>query len=206
MRAARAIDPLGPNATTVDPAATISHRPSGSGIAQALGSGATVAIHDLGEFARELMENGLVETADVESLRQQILTRSGPHDAAALASELVRYGRLTPYQAAAVLQGKTKGLLIGNYVVLDKLGAGSMGMVFKATASPSRSGSWRSNCCRHRWPATPSAVQRFKREAKAAATLSHPNVVAVLDADEFRGLALPGDGVRRRARPRPTGS
>ncbi|HEX3447641.1 MAG TPA: serine/threonine-protein kinase, partial [Isosphaeraceae bacterium] len=34
----------------------------------------------------------------------------------------------------------------------------------------------------------PSAVQRFHREAKAAATLSHPNVVAVLDADEFRGL------------------
>jgi len=61
-----------------------------------------------------------------------VLAREGPRDVAALAGELVRYGRLTAYQAAAVLQAKTKGLLIGNYDVLDKLGAGSMGMVFKA--------------------------------------------------------------------------
>ncbi len=177
----------GPGHAPVDPAATISFRPSGSGIALALGGGGAVVVHDLGELARELTENGLVEAADVESLRQQIVAREGPRNAAALARELVRYGRLTPYQAAAVLQGKTRGLLIGNYVVLDKLGAGSMGMVFKA---------------RHRLlkrivalkllppslARDPSAVQRFEREAKAAATLSHPNVVSVLDADEFRGL------------------
>jgi eukaryotic-like serine/threonine-protein kinase len=187
LRAARAIDPLAPDATKADPAATLSYHPSASGIALALGTGGAVAIHDPGEFARELTENGLVESADIESLRQQVLARGGPSDAAALARALVRYGRLTPYQAAAVLQGKTRGLMIGNYVVLDKLGAGSMGMVFKA---------------RHRLlkrivalkllppslARDPGAVQRFEREAKAAATLAHPNVVSVLDADEFRGL------------------
>ncbi len=99
----------------------------------------------------------------------------------------MRAGRLTPYQAGAVLQGKTKGLLIGNYLILDKLGAGGMGMVFKARhrrlkrvvalkllpPSMARDG---------------SAVLRFQREAEAAAQLSHPNIVAALDADEFRGL------------------
>ena len=49
-----------------------------------------------------------------------------------LADELVRLGKLTPYQAAAVRQGKTKGLLIGDYVVLEKIGAGGMGLVLKA--------------------------------------------------------------------------
>ena len=85
------------------------------------------------------------------------------------------------------MQGKTRGLVIGNYLVLDKLGAGGMGMVFKA---------------RHRrlkrvvalkllppsMARDESAVLRFRREAKAAAKLSHRNVVAVLDADEHRGL------------------
>jgi eukaryotic-like serine/threonine-protein kinase len=115
------------------------------------------------------------------------MVREGSHDAAALARELVRYSRLTPYQAAAVLQGKTKGLLIGNSVVLDKLGAGSMGIVFKARNRVLK----RLVALKLLPPSLardPSAVSRFQREAKAAAKLSHPNVVSVLDADEFRGL------------------
>ena len=59
----------------------MSLKPSRSGIARALAGGAATVIHDLGEFARELIENGLVETADVESLRQQLMTRDGPHNA-----------------------------------------------------------------------------------------------------------------------------
>jgi eukaryotic-like serine/threonine-protein kinase len=171
----------------VDLSRTMSMRPSGSGIALALAGGSGAVIHDLAQFARELTENGLVETADVESLKEQIMVREGPRDAAALARELVRYSRLTPYQAAAVLQGKTKGLLIGNYVVLEKLGAGSMGIVFKARNRVLK----RLVALKLLPPSLArdqSAVSRFQREAKAAAKLSHPNVVAVLDADEFRGL------------------
>jgi hypothetical protein len=101
----------------IDPARTVSMRPSGSGIALALAGSGGAVIHDLAQFARELTENGLVEAADVESLQEQIMAREGPRDAAALARELVRYSRLTSYQAAAILQGKTKGLLIGNYTL-----------------------------------------------------------------------------------------
>ena len=170
-----------------NPAVTTSLRPSGTDIALALRGGGAAVIHDPGELARELTENGLVELADVESLCQQIAAREGPHDAAALARELVRYERLTPYQAAAVLQGKTKGLLIGSYVVLDRLGAGSMGIVFKARHRVLK----RVVALKLLPPSLAKdrlALQRFHREAKAAAKLSHPNIVAVLDADEFRGL------------------
>jgi eukaryotic-like serine/threonine-protein kinase len=185
--AAQPIGSFGLGTQKKDPDATISYRPSKSGIALALGTAGVVVIHDVDQFVHELTDNALVDSADVEPVRQQITARMGPSHAQALARELVRLGRLTAYQAAAVLQGKTKGLLIGNYLVLDKLGAGSMGMVFKA---------------RHRLlnrivalkllppslARDPAAVQRFEREAKAAATLSHPNVVAVIDADEYRGL------------------
>ncbi len=104
-----------------------------------------------------------------------------------MSRELVRAGRLTAYQAAAILQGKAKGLIIGSYVVLDRLGAGGMGIVLKAEHRLLK----RVVALKLLPPSLardPSAVARFRREAKAAARLSHLNVVAVLDADEFRGL------------------
>ncbi len=38
-----------------------------------------------------------------------------------------RTGKVTAYQAAAVYQKKGRGLLVGNYLILDKLGQGGMG-------------------------------------------------------------------------------
>ena len=40
-----------------------------------------------------------------------------------LSRGLIEAGKLTAYQAAAVYQRKGRGLLIGNYLILDKLGA-----------------------------------------------------------------------------------
>ena len=48
-----------------------------------------------------------------------------------LSRALMAAGKLKPYQAAAVYQKKSRGLLTGNYVILDKIGQGGMGMVFK---------------------------------------------------------------------------
>ena len=45
---------------------------------------------------------------------------------------MYRRGKLTKFQAQAVYQGKTRGLVIGNYVVLDSIGRGGMGHVYKA--------------------------------------------------------------------------
>ncbi len=50
----------------------------------------------------------------------------------ALAKLLVRRHKLTKFQAQAIYQGKTRGLVVGNYLVLDKIGQGEMGYVYKA--------------------------------------------------------------------------
>lgn len=142
---------------------------------------------DLDRFLEALTRLGLRDQAGVEESVERFLGRPGPKAAEELARELVRGGRLTEYQAGAILQGKSRGLAIGNYLVLDKIGVGGMGLVFKALHRRMR----RIVALKVLPPSfarNTTAVMRFRREAEAAARLSHPNVVAVLDADEFNGL------------------
>jgi CheY-like chemotaxis protein len=129
----------------------------------------------LADFARNLVESGLLDAADV-------LPDSVP-DGAAAARRLVESGRLTSYQADAVLGRRFGELRVGNYEILDKLGAGGMGTVFKA---------------RHRRMKRVVALKvlsrqmaqsgtfadRFQREVETIARLSHPNIVMAYDADE----------------------
>src|SRR5262249_51466030 len=49
-----------------------------------------------------------------------------------LARELAQRGWLTPYQVNQLLQGRGGQLVLGSYVLLDKLGEGTLGQVFKA--------------------------------------------------------------------------
>jgi formylglycine-generating enzyme required for sulfatase activity/tRNA A-37 threonylcarbamoyl transferase component Bud32 len=103
----------------------------------------------------------------------------------ALISELVKRELLTPYQAKQVHLGRGENLVAGPYLILDWLGQGGMGQVFKAR-----------HCHLERLVAlkmirpdrleTPDAVARFYREARAAARLEHPNIVKVYDADQIR--------------------
>ena len=142
------------------------------------------AVAGLDEFRRALVEIGIISEDELDGLSAGVPESEG---IIGLSRALQAAGRLTPYQAAAIYQRKSKGLLIGNYLVLDKLGAGGMGMVFKA---------------RHRrlnrivalkilppsFARDRTAVLRFKREVEAAGRLKHPNIVAALDADEDRGV------------------
>src|SRR4051794_29376234 len=45
---------------------------------------------------------------------------------------LVQYGLLTDFQARRVEGGNAFGLVLGNYRLLDRLGAGGMGVVYRA--------------------------------------------------------------------------
>ncbi len=142
---------------------------------------------DLDGFIRLLGEIGVMEGSAVRSFLERIPEPERPRSAGSLARELVRQGRLTDYQAGALLQGKTRGLLIASYRIIDKLGSGGMGIVFKAEHLVMK----RVVALKLLPPSytrDASNIVRFQREAEAAARLSHPNVVAALDAGEFKGL------------------
>src|SRR6476660_1664672 len=130
------------------------------------------------EFLESLAESGLVDPADALPATVP-LTANG----AEIAWVLVASGKLSQYQADAVLARRFGDLRVGNYDVLDRLGAGGMGTVFKA---------------RHRrmkrvvalkvlsksLAANDTFVRRFQREVETIARLSHPNIVMAYDADE----------------------
>jgi hypothetical protein len=120
---------------------------------------------------------GLLEVAHWEELR-----RTGP-DALApdLARSLVERGLLTDYQAGELLAGRGDQLVMGQYCLLEPLGGGGMGQVFKAWHRlMSRTVALK--VIRDDWLAQPEAVQRFRREIQAAARLSHPHIVTAHDA------------------------
>jgi serine/threonine protein kinase/Leucine-rich repeat (LRR) protein len=124
----------------------------------------------------------------LEAAQMELLASLQPHhpDPQSLSAELMRRGWLTAYQANLLLQGRGQELLLGSYVLLEKLGEGGMGQVFKAR-------NWKLGrvvalkLIRKERLDNPDAVRRFQREVRAAAALSHPNIVHALDADEVGG-------------------
>src|SRR5262249_25062046 len=89
--------------------------------------------------------------------------------------------KLTSYQASVLSQGQFKGLAFGDYRVLDKLGEGGMGLVFKAQHRHLK----RIVALKVLHPAvtqSEEAVKRFHREVEAVARLSHPNIITAHDA------------------------
>jgi serine/threonine-protein kinase len=116
---------------------------------------------------------------------QELLTKYAPAhpDTQDLARTLIRLRWLTIYQAKKLVAGKADDLVLGQYVILDKLGEGGMGRVFKAVQlSLNRPVALK--VVRNSLLNNETALKRFRREVRSAAQLSHPNIVRVFDADQ----------------------
>ena len=141
----------------------------------------------LDQFIHTLVESGLMTKGEVLAFIDGLAPDDRPADGETLAKLLLQHKKLTKFQAQAVYQSKIKGLVVGNYVVLDKIGKGGMGHVYKA-----RHKRMKRNVALKILPSHISrqrgAVERFRREVVAAARLTHPNIVTAYDADEANGV------------------
>ena len=144
------------------------------------------AVPSLEEFTRRLTESGLMTEQEVRQFVDSVPPQAAAYGGRTVGPLMFQKGLLTRFQAQAIYQGKTHGLVLGNYVMLDKLGQGGMGEVYKA-----RHKRMDRTVALKVLPAvatrSPEAVKRFQREVKAAARLSHPNIVTAYDADEAQG-------------------
>jgi serine/threonine-protein kinase len=134
-------------------------------------------------FLAKLRRSGLVTDGQLARVKRHLPATGRGR---LVARKLVELGLLTKFQAEHLLAGRNAGFQLGQYRVLDQLGRGGMGRVYKAE---------------HRTMArvvalkvlAPSLLQTaraqdlFLREARAVAQLVHPNIVTAFDANEAGG-------------------
>lgn len=84
------------------------------------------------------------------------------------------------------VQSRARQKKLGSFEVLEEIGQGGMGIVYLAR-QPDLDRPVVLKKMRRGLTVDPSAVERFQREARAAAAVHHQNVVAVYDAFSLRG-------------------
>ena len=134
-----------------------------------------------------IRDSGVLSERLFEDIKAKVLSGDYPYDARALAERLVEEKLLTDYQVKRFLKNKSHGLVVGRYAILDRLGSGSMGRVYKAhhllmdrvvalkIIAPEIATNER-------------VIARFQREMKLVGRLDHPNVVRAYDADQLSSI------------------
>jgi serine/threonine protein kinase/formylglycine-generating enzyme required for sulfatase activity len=134
-----------------------------------------------------ISQTGLLAEKHLAELRLRFADRAGD-DSAELMQDLIDSERLTRFQCQVVWGRSGDPLVLGDYVLLDRIGQGGMGTVYRAMHrrmkrivavkvlrdDPSRSD---------------DMARRFLREVEVAARLSHANIVTAYDAGEQDGLS-----------------
>jgi serine/threonine-protein kinase len=136
-------------------------------------------------FLESLRDSKLLDEPQLSALTRHAAASGA--DSRVLAGRLLGQGWLTPFQANQLLTGRGQELLFGHYVLLERLGAGGMGQVFKARHQRiDRLVALK--VIRKDLLGDEEAVHRFQREILAIARLSHPNIVSAFDAGEENGV------------------
>jgi response regulator RpfG family c-di-GMP phosphodiesterase/serine/threonine protein kinase len=134
------------------------------------------------DFIDELLAKSFVHSDDWKHLPRSIQDPMlGCKDRRHILTQMVEHHLLTEYQAGRIASGATFGLVLGNYRILERLGAGGMAVVFKAEHIEMRH-----TVALKVLPLSLTQDDRlrsrFTSEMRIVARLRHPNIVAALDA------------------------
>ncbi len=128
-------------------------------------------------FLHNLRESGLLAEDQLGYLQGQVNTK----DVDSFAGILLGKGWLTRYQLQRVLEGRPRGLVLGQYQILEEVGRGGFGTVYKAVhgildrvAAVKVMEGERAR--------TPQLRNIFFREVLATTRLTHPNIAVVYEA------------------------
>ena len=141
----------------------------------------TISVAQLTECLRQYR---LLSAAQLEELAHDLQRHCA--DARALAKELLQRGWLTAYQVNQLLQGHGADLLLGPYVMMERLGEGGTGQVFKARHQ-AMNRIVALKLIRKELVADVDVVNRFYREIQLISQFTHPHVVHAYDAGPLGG-------------------
>ncbi|MEQ8786834.1 MAG: serine/threonine-protein kinase [Pirellulaceae bacterium] len=142
---------------------------------------------DVQQLLKDIAQFGLFPPSTVDNLLARLEEHERPRTGNDLLALLEARKYLTRWQAAQLAGGGGQMLVLDDYVLLDRIGAGGMGEVFKAEHRRME----RVVALKLLRPdglASKESLERFLQEMRAAARLVHANIVTAYDAGEAEGL------------------
>ncbi len=135
-------------------------------------------------FVWDLRRSNLIDRGQLDGMVHEFLQEHPGAEPPALADHLVKNGLLTQFQCERLLQGKTQGFVLGPFTLLDVLGTGSLGTVYKAR-SKSDTGTFAVKVLPRRsmWN-----VRIARRKVKSFDLCKHPAVVPFVDVGTSGGM------------------
>ena len=140
------------------------------------------------DYCTLLVKSRLVPADEVESLYRKWKDErpGGDERVDSFRRFLVNRRALTDYQAALIQRGRPDGFFLGDYKILDQIGKGQMGGVYKAVHTFGQLVALKI------LPASRAksthVLGRFQREARLLTQLDHPNVVRAYQVGESGGV------------------
>src|SRR5262249_44331718 len=126
----------------------------------------------------------LIDRGQLDQVVSEFLKKQPRAEPPALAEYLVNQGILTQFQSDRILQGKTQGLVLGPYTLMDAIGSGSMGTASKAfSKTDSKWYAVKVLPRRSMWN-----VRLARRQVRQFEQFSHPSVVPFVDVGTSGGL------------------
>lgn len=139
-----------------------------------------------GAFWEHLSKSRLISPEEIAAVAREFQRRGveSDEDAARL---LIERGLLTQYQADRLLEGRARGFFFDNYRILDLLGAGGMGWVYRAADCNSNE-VVALKVLLDRLKEDRGMLARFQQEARAGLLLDHPHIVRTRSMGSAGGL------------------
>jgi serine/threonine-protein kinase len=135
-------------------------------------------------FVWDLRRSNLIDRGQLDQLVGEFLGKHPGAEPPALAEFLIKQGILTQFQGERLLQGKTQGFVLGPFTLMDALGTGSMGTVYKAQSKTDQ-----------KWYAVKVLPRRSmwnvriaRRKVRAFDQCNHPAVVPFVDVGTSGGM------------------
>jgi serine/threonine-protein kinase len=135
-------------------------------------------------FLWDLRRSNLLDRGHLDQIVSSFLEKNPRAEPPQLAQYLIEQGILTQFQADRLLQGKTQGFVLGPYIVMDALGSGSMGTVYRAQSK--NDGKWYAVKVlprRSMWN-----VRLARRKVRVFEECVHPSVVPFVDVGTSGGM------------------